>query len=95
MDEQFETIETTEAETFDDYETTESSTGSGLIGALIGGAVVAVGAAAVNAVRKNEKVKNFVESRKEARRQKAMHKWLEHGIKAGYIGEDEIEEEAK
>lgn len=90
------TENTIETEANDDFEMTEeTSNGSGLIGALIGGAVVAVGAAAVNAIKKNEKVQAFVEAKKAARRQKAEDKWFKEGIKKGFITAPEAKVEAK
>ena len=86
MDEFEMTENTIETEATTDYEeTVETSNGSGLIGALIGGAVVAVGAAAVNAIKKNEKVHNFIEAKKAARHQKAEDKWFREGINKGFI----------
>jgi len=97
MDETFEnTVETTDTEDFN-YEETEqtSNGGSGLVGALIGGAVVAVGAAAVNAIKRNEKVRAFVEAKKAARQEKAHKKWLEAGVRQGFIPETELKTETK
>ena len=86
MDEFEMTENTIETEATDYEETVETSNGgSGLIGALIGGAVVAVGAAAVNAIKKNEKVRNFLEAKRAARHQKAEDKWFREGIKKGFI----------
>lgn len=95
-----ETMENTAVETTNedfDYEETEqtSNGGSGLVGALIGGAVVAVGAAAVNAIKRNEKVQAFVEAKKAARQEKAHKKWLEAGVRQGFIPETELKTETK
>ena len=95
MDETFEnTVETT-TEDFN-YETEDTSNGgSGLVGALIGGAVVAVGAAAVNAIKRNERVQAFVEAKKAARQEKAHKKWVKAGVRQGFIPETELETETK
>lgn len=97
MDEQtFDTVETTTDETFDYDEPTENSNGgSGWIGALIGAGVVALGAAGLKAIKRNQKVATFIESRKAARKEKAMQKWLDHGIKHGYIDVNETQTEEK
>ncbi len=90
------TENTIETEATTDYEeTVETSSGSGLVGALIGGTVVALGAAAINAIKKNSKVHDFIEAKKAARHQKAEDKWFKEGIKKGFITPAEAEVEEK
>ena len=95
MDETFENENNVETTTEDfNYEETEqtSNGGSGLVGAVIGGAVVAAGAAVIGAVKRNPKVQSFVEARKAARHEKAHKKWLEAGVRKGFIPETELKE---
>lgn len=98
MDETFEnnTVETTTEDTFNYDETEQTSNGgSGLVGAVIGGAVVAAGAAVIGAVKRNPKVQEFVAARKASRQEKAHKKWLEAGVRQGFIPETELETETK
>lgn len=88
------TENTTDTEDFN-YEETENSSSSGLVGAVIGGAVVAAGAAVIGAVKRNPKVQGFIESRKEAREKKALEKWTKEGIKKGFIPDPEAKTETK
>lgn len=90
------TENTTDTEDFN-YEETEqtSNGGSGLVGAVIGGAVVAAGAAVIGAVKRNPKVQEFVAARKEAREKKALEKWTKEGIKKGFIPDPEAKTETK
>lgn len=79
----------TTVETFDDETTEEETNNSGLIGAVVGGVVVAAGAAVFNAIKKHPKVQEFVENRKEARRQKNLKRWIDYGVKQGFVPADD------
>lgn len=91
----FEMTENTIETEANDETTEETSSGSGLVGALIGAGVVAVGAAVVGAVKRNPKVHDFIEAKKAARHQKAEDRWFKKGIKNGFISAPEAEVEAK